>query len=114
MLLRLHCPTLFVRLGGTQLTGTAFSQRKSVDWVRQDEPSPPVGECLVDDGIRSFDVRRWAFVYRKEVDESSDHPRRSGIRALDKPSLRTSGEQFGLIDSHPDAPKHVARSRALA
>jgi hypothetical protein len=29
-LLRLHCPTLFVRLGGTQLTGTAFSQRKSV------------------------------------------------------------------------------------
>jgi hypothetical protein len=29
-LLRLHCVTLFVRLGGTQLTGTAFSQRKSV------------------------------------------------------------------------------------
>jgi hypothetical protein len=64
---------------------------KAFDWVREDDPSPPVGERLVDDGIRRFDVCRWAFVYRKEVDESSDHPRRSGIRALDKPSLRTSG-----------------------
>ena len=82
--------------------------------MREDDPSPPVGERLVNDGIRRLDVCRWAFVYRKEVDENSDHPRRSGIRALDKPSLRTSGEQFGLIDSHPDAPKHVARSRALA
>jgi len=76
--------------------------------VREDDPSPPVGERLVDDGIRRFDVCRWAFVYRKAVDESSDHPRRSGIRALDKPSLRTSGEQSGLIDSHLDAPKHAA------
>ena len=76
--------------------------------MREDDPSPPVGERPVNDGIRGFDVRRWAFVYRKEVDESSDHRHRSGIRALDKPSLRTSGEQSGLIDSHLDAPKHAA------
>jgi hypothetical protein len=68
--------------------------------VREDDPSPPVGECPVDDGIRRFDVCRWAFVYRKAVDENSDHARRSGIRALDKPSLRTSGEQSGLINPH--------------
>ena len=55
--------------------------------MRQDDPSPPVGERPVDDGIRGFDVCGWAFVYRKQVDENSDHPGRSGIRALDKPSL---------------------------
>ena len=75
--------------------------------MREDDPSPPVGECLVDDGIRSFDVRRWAFVYRKEVDESSDHPRRSGIRDLDKPSLRTSGERRGSSIPQLDAPEHA-------
>jgi hypothetical protein len=63
--------------------------------VREDDPSPPVGERLVGDGIRRFNVCSWAFVYRKQVDESSDHPRRPGIRALDKPSLRTSGERSG-------------------
>jgi len=76
--------------------------------VRKDDPSPPVGERPVDGGIRRFDVCSWAFVYRKQADESSDHPRRSGIRALDKPSLRTSGEQSGLIDPHLDAPKRAA------
>jgi hypothetical protein len=55
--------------------------------VREDDPIPPVGKRPVDDGIRRFDVCSWAFVYRKQVDENSDHPRRSGIRALDKPSL---------------------------
>ncbi len=82
--------------------------------MRKDDPSPPIGERPADDGIRRFDGCRWAFVYRKEVDESSDHSRRSGIRALDNPSLRTSGERSGLIDPHLDAPKHAARSRALA
>jgi hypothetical protein len=59
--------------------------------VREDDPSPPVGERPVDDGIRRFDVCSWAFVYRKEVDENTDYPRRSGIRALDKPSLKNLG-----------------------
>ena len=63
--------------------------------MREDDPSPPVGERPVDDGIRRFDSCRWAFVYRKQVDENSDHPRRSGIRVLDKPSLKTSGERQG-------------------
>jgi hypothetical protein len=84
--------------------------------VREDDPSPPVGERLVGDGIRRFNVCSWAFVYRKEVDESSDHPRRSGIRALDKPSLRTSGERSGssiLIWMRPTMRRDLARVREL-
>ena len=84
--------------------------------MREDDPSPPVGERLVDDGIRRFDVRRWAFVYRKQVDESSDHPRRSGIRALDKPSLKTPDERLGasiLIWMRPNMRRDLARLREL-
>ena len=84
--------------------------------MREDDPSPPVGERPVDDGIRRFDVCRWAFVYRKEVDENSDHPRRSGIRALDKPSLRTSGEPSGssiLIWMRPNMRRDLALLREL-
>jgi hypothetical protein len=74
--------------------------------VREDDPSPPVGERPADDGIRRFDGCRWAFVHRNEVDENSGHPRRSGIRALDKPSLKTSREQSD--DPDLDAPNHPA------
>ena len=85
--------------------------------MREDDPSPPVGERLVNDGIRRLDVCRWAFVYRKQVDESSDHPRRSGIRALDKPSLRTSGERSGssiLIWMRPNMRRDLALLREPA
>ena len=84
--------------------------------MRKDDPSPPVGERLVDDGIRRLDGCRWAFVYRKEVDESSDHSRRSGIRALDNPSLRTSGERSGssiLIWMRPNMRRDLALLREL-
>ena len=58
--------------------------------------SPSVGQRLTDDGIRRRNVGGGALVYRKKVDENSGYPHRSSIRALDKPSLKTPGEQSGL------------------
>jgi hypothetical protein len=40
------------------------------------EGSPPVGQRPVDVIIRRRDVCGWAFVYRKKVDENSDHRQR--------------------------------------
>jgi hypothetical protein len=54
------------------------------------------GQRLTDDGIRRGNVGGGALVYRKKVDENSGYPHRSSIRALDKPSLKTPGEQSGL------------------
>ncbi len=66
---------------------------ESGEWNVQ---SPSVGQRLTDDGIRRGNVGGGALAYRKKVDENSGYPHRSSIRALDKPSLKTPGEQSGL------------------
>ena len=59
--------------------------------VRPNERGSPVGQRAIDDSIRRSDVCGWASVYRKQVDENSDPPDRSSVRAMDNPSVKLLG-----------------------
>jgi len=77
--------TLFVRLGGTQLTEQRSPNVKAFDWVREDDQVHQLASALLTMVFAALMFAVWAFVYRKQVDENSDHPGRSGIRAWTNP-----------------------------